>query len=255
MSWAALNNVFEVVLSEFGDFHIVCPGAGIYEPYWSNFWHPPGSPESRDDLDANSYSLLNINLVHPIRATQLAISYWLHPRKQLRSAHPMVDPVTPENPRRIVHIPSVAGQIPNFNAPMYGASKFAITGFVRCLAPLDEAIGVRVNAVAPGIVRTPLWTEHPEKLMLLDQETDGLATAEEVAMALLRCLEDEDLKGGSVMEVGKDTTRRVEVLNDPGPDERLGAGFKASKTEEGTLQILNWLRHRDVWGERQDAVL
>ncbi|GKZ34393.1 hypothetical protein AbraIFM66950_004624 [Aspergillus brasiliensis] len=247
-SWVALMQMFEVALEEFGDFHIVCPGAGIYEPHWSNFWHPPGSPESRDEPDANRYYLLDLNLTHPIRTTQLALSYWLHPRSRPASFHPVAEPVSPENPRRIIHISSVAGQIPNFNAPIYGASKFAITGFVRCFAPLDHAIGVRVNAVAPGIIRTPLWTEHPEKLLQLDPEKDGWATPEEVAMAMLRCLEQEDLQGGAVLEVGKNSTRRVEVLNDPGPDERLGTAFKASKAEEGAEQILYWLRQSHIWG-------
>ncbi|GLA42908.1 hypothetical protein AnigIFM63309_011643 [Aspergillus niger] len=247
-SWAALTQMFEVALEEFGDFHIVCPGAGIYEPHWSNFWHPPGSSESKDGLDSNRYYLLDINLTHPIRTTQLALSYWLHPRSRPSSFHPVAEPVSPENSKRIIHISSVAGQIPNFNAPIYGASKFAITGFVRCLAPLDQAIGVRINAVAPGIIRTPLWTEHPEKLLQLDQEKDGWATADEVAVAMLRCLDDEDLEGGAILEVGKNSTRRVEVLNDPGPDESLGTAFKASKAEEAAERILYWLRQSDIWG-------
>ncbi|KAJ3534049.1 hypothetical protein NM208_g7709 [Fusarium decemcellulare] len=79
-SWPALTRMFQVTLQEFGDFDIVCPGAGVYEPNWSNFYHPPGSPESKDAVDSGHYALLDINLTHPIRTTQLAISQWLHPR-------------------------------------------------------------------------------------------------------------------------------------------------------------------------------
>ncbi|OJI79321.1 hypothetical protein ASPTUDRAFT_59422 [Aspergillus tubingensis CBS 134.48] len=236
-SWAALTQIFEVALEEFIDFHIVCPGAGIYEPHWSNFWHPRGSPESKDSLDSNYYYLLDINLTHPIRTTQLALSYWLHLRSRPSSFHPVAEPVSPENSKHIIHISSVAGQIPNFNTPIYSTSKFTITGFIRCLAPLDQAICVQINA-----------TEHPEKLLQLDQEKDGWATADEVAMEMLRCVDDENLEGGAILEVGKNSTRRVEVLNDPGPDESLGTAFKASKAEEAAERILYWLRRSDIWG-------
>jgi 3-hydroxybutyrate dehydrogenase len=41
----------------------------------------------------------------------------------------------------------------------YVASKHGISGFVRCLAPLESKLGIRVTAVAPGLTQTPLWTE------------------------------------------------------------------------------------------------
>lgn len=49
----------------------VCPGAGVFEPHFSNFWLPPGSKESIDDpygRDAHGvghYTALDINLTHP----------------------------------------------------------------------------------------------------------------------------------------------------------------------------------------------
>lgn len=174
--------MFKTALSEFGGFDILCPGAGVYEPHWSSFWHPPGSPESKDGVDEGHYKLLDINLTHPIRASQMAISHWLHPPTASQ-------PASTSNPKRIVHIASVAGYLPVFRAPMYGASKFGITGFVRCLAPLEAETGIRVTAVAPGVVRTPLWTEHPEKLVNVDQEQDGWVTPEEVARAMLATVE------------------------------------------------------------------
>ncbi|KAK1082779.1 hypothetical protein LTR48_006757 [Friedmanniomyces endolithicus] len=52
------------------------------------------------------------------------------------------------NPKRVVHISSIAGQTPSFSTPMYVASKHAISGFIRSLAQLDT-VGIRVNGVAP----------------------------------------------------------------------------------------------------------
>ncbi|KAF4542659.1 Short-chain dehydrogenase/reductase SDR [Lasiodiplodia theobromae] len=251
-SWPALRQLFTATLAAFGDFDIVCPGAGVYEPHWSNFWHPPGcSAAARDDVDGGRYALLDINVTHPIRATQLALSLWLHPAPAASDSDPSAtkQPVkaSPLNPKRVVHISSVAGQVPNFNAPLYAASKHAISGFVRCLAPLEPTAGVRVNAVAPGIIRTPLWTEHPEKLAFINQETDGWATAEEVAEAMLRCVEEPALVGGSILEVGKDNTRTVECFNDPGPDRDPKKGLIVSNGAKGTEEIWGWLGDEAVW--------
>ncbi|KAF5009049.1 hypothetical protein FDECE_4701 [Fusarium decemcellulare] len=248
-SWPALTRMFEVTLQEFGDFDIVCPGAGVYEPNWSNFYHPPGSPESKDAVDSGHYALLDINLTHPIRTTQLAISQWLHPRASPKSESPTPAVASTGNPKRVIHVSSIAGQIPVFRAPMYGASKFGITGFVRCLADL-ESTGIRVSAVAPGVVRTPLWTEHPEKLEFVDESQDAWVTPYEVAEAMLSCVESPEHVGGTILEVGKDNTRQVGVFNDPGPDLKdPKKGFTTSNSEQGNQSVWGWLRNKSIWGK------
>ncbi|KAH8667147.1 hypothetical protein BGZ61DRAFT_558537 [Ilyonectria robusta] len=232
-SWPDLSGMFETALSEFGGFDVVCPGAGVYEPHWSSFWHPPGSGESKDEIDAGHYKLLDINLTHP----------FAQPRWQSK--------VSVQNPKRVIHIASVAGYLPVFRAPMYGASKFAVTGFVRCLAPLDSSVGIRVNAVAPGVVRTPLWTENPEKLINVDQTRDGWVTPQEVAQAMLSCVESDEHVGGTILEVGKDNTRQVPVTNDPGPDMSPEKGIITSNAEKGDEMVWDWLSKEDIWGGQQ----
>ncbi|KAL3292381.1 short chain dehydrogenase [Colletotrichum asianum] len=251
-SWPALSKMFDATLAEFGNFDILCPGAGVYEPHWSNFWHPPGSSESKDSVDGGHYKLLDINITHPIRATQLAISYWLHPREVTDAKLPPAVKASPGNPKRIIHISSVAGQVPNINAPLYSASKFAITGFVRSLARLEETDGVRINAVAPGVVRTPLWTEHPEKLINLDESQDGWVTPEEVAEAMLRCAEDDGVPGGSILEVGKNNTRLVQTFNDPGPERDPKKGLMARNVLNGTEMVFTWLKDATKWAVGRD---
>lgn len=251
-SWPALERMFDVAVSEFGGFDVLCPGAGVYEPLWSNFWLPPGSDTSKDKPDAGHYALLDINLNHPIRATQMAISRWLHPRggeerEEEEEEGRGGEKASPANPKRIIHIASVAAQIPVFRAPLYAASKFAVGGFVRSLAPLDAAYGIRISAVAPGVVRTPLWTENPEKLAMVDESKDAWVTPEEVAAAMLSCVEDPARVGGTILEVGAGRTREVAVFNDPGPDPRPEAGMILSDGSSGDEQVHAWLKDEKIW--------
>lgn len=199
--------MFAAAAREFNGLDIVCPGAGIYDPPWSNFWHPPGTGQSRDSARGGRYATLDINVTHPIRVAQMGIAAFL--RAQEAGGH--------RAPKRVLVVSSIAGQNANLHTPIYVAAKHAMNGFVRSLGALEERVNIRVNAVAPGVIKTPLWTEHPEKLRFVSEGTDEWASPEEVAEAMLRCLVDEELLGGSILEVGKDQTRLVKALNDPGP--------------------------------------
>ncbi|PYH48872.1 putative amino acid transporter [Aspergillus saccharolyticus JOP 1030-1] len=224
--WKQLEQMFEVAEKEFGEVDIVCPGAGIYEPPWTNFWRPPGTPESRDPQHGGRYALIDINLTHPIRTTQLAIAHFL--RKATSSS---------QGRKHIIHISSIAGQNPSLTTPIYVATKHAINGLVRSLAQLDQKCGIRVTAVAPGVIKTPLWTEHPEKIKIVDKNADEWVTPEEVAQVMLALIQQDHVgeiigdqtgqgsqfmvSGGTILEVSK-TVRSVSAFNDPGPGKRPG---------------------------------
>lgn len=70
------------------------------------------------------------------------------------------------------------------HAAAYSATKFALAAFTRCLASEMSEHGVRVNAVFPGAVRTPLIEQTA-----LAHEFGGQMTAESFAQALVRLLE------------------------------------------------------------------
>ncbi|KAL2809566.1 transmembrane amino acid transporter protein-domain-containing protein [Aspergillus granulosus] len=250
--WKQLEQMFVVAEKEFGEVDIVCPGAGVYEPHWSNFWRPPGSAASRDAPDSDRYALIDINLTHPIRTTQLAISHFLR---------------TGDNATRrkaIVHISSIAGQNPALAAPIYVATKHAINGLVRSLAQLDAKCGIRVTAVAPGVIKTPLWTDHPEKLKMVDDSKDVWVTPDEVATVMLalvqqdrvsRIIGDKEgqesdtvypVSGGTVLEVSK-TVRSVSPYDDPGPGSVAGNTVSTAKSVEDEV----WeLLGEQGWGAR-----
>ena len=49
---------------------------------------------------------------------------------------------------------------------------------------------MRVTAVAPGVIKTPLWTENPDKLRLVAKE-DQWVTPEFVAEVMRSLIEQE----------------------------------------------------------------
>lgn len=243
-NWTDLNRLFAKTIEEFDTFQLVCPGAGVFEPPFSNFFQPPGSEgsASRDPVDGlGHYATLDINVSHPIRATQLALAEFLSPSKGGTK-------VSPANPRRIIHIASIAAEIFGLATPLYFASKHALNGFVRSLGSLEDSIGVRVNAVCPGVVKTPLWTEHPEKLKGVDEQRDAWVTPREVAETMLKMVEDGDYAGGDMVEVGAGITRKIPAFGNQGPQ---GPGFDTSNGEQLAVDAMDLLL-TPGWGKIKD---
>lgn len=64
----------------------------------------------------------------------------------------------------IVNTASVAGMVGVPGMSSYNASKFAVVGMTRNAAAEYGAYGIRVNAVCPGIIRTPMGVSAVEEL-------------------------------------------------------------------------------------------
>lgn len=90
----------------------------------------------------------------------------------------------------IVNIASVSGLLGEPNRTAYVASKHALLGLTKQLAIEYGRFGVRVNAISPGVIRTPL-TEHyfhdEEQLSKIKagQFLDRTGTTDDVASAVL----------------------------------------------------------------------
>lgn len=75
------------------------------------------------------------------------------------------------NPGNIVFITSPAGSNPVPIASIYGASKAAVTSLTRSWALELAPKGIRVNAVAPGWVRTEVYETHGG---MTSEQVDGM---------------------------------------------------------------------------------
>ena len=103
-------------------------------------WHPPHKPI--DDFSVEDFrALLDLNLVSMFAACKRALP---HLRR------------TKGN---IINMSSLVGVMGQEGASTYVATKGAITAFTKALAVDEAAHDVRVNAVSPGNIYTPLWQE------------------------------------------------------------------------------------------------
>lgn len=125
--WNQLEHLFDACEQNLGGPpDIVIPAAGVYEPSSNSFWA---------DLDQDSrYKVFDVNISHPLKISRIAM-------RRFKAA---------QMGGVIVHLSSIAAQIPTVVNPLYSVSKQAVSQFVRCMAPLEDLSGIRVVAVAPG---------------------------------------------------------------------------------------------------------
>jgi NAD(P)-dependent dehydrogenase (short-subunit alcohol dehydrogenase family) len=115
-------------------------------------------------------------------------------------------------------ISSAAAQQPGTAIPLYSASKAGINSFVKSMAPMEPAKGVRVVAVAPGSVLTPFWASRESWV----GEGEWIPMGE-VVDAMFALISQPEYPGGTVLEITRGSTRKVELVNDPGPVSGTGA--------------------------------
>ncbi|HVM68407.1 MAG TPA: SDR family oxidoreductase [Gaiellaceae bacterium] len=108
---------------------------------------------------------------------------------------------------------SLAGLIPMPTDPLYSLTKHAVLGYARSIAPELEARGIRINAVCPGIVRTPM-TEPVQAQ--LEEAGFPLMEPEQIAEAILLAARAEETGQAWVCQPGREPLR-FRFPNVPGP--------------------------------------
>jgi NAD(P)-dependent dehydrogenase (short-subunit alcohol dehydrogenase family) len=121
----------------------------------------------------------------------------------------------------IVVTASLAGLIPAPEDPIYTLTKHAVVGFVRSVAPQLTERGIRINAVAPGFVETPMI----ESARFADAGFP-LLQPEAVAQAVLATARTEETGQVWVVQPGREPLQ-FRFPNVPGPRDESGASVGA----------------------------
>jgi len=124
----------------------------------------------------------------------------------------------------IVVTASLAGLIPEARDPIYTLTKHAVIGFVRSVAPQLEERGIRINAVAPGFVETPLIDSAP-----FADAGFPLLHPEDVAQATLAAARSSETGQVWVVQPGREPLR-FRFPNVPGPRDPSGASVGVPPT-------------------------
>lgn len=105
----------------------------------------------------------------------------------------------------ILNASSVVGIYGNYGQTNYAASKFGVIGFTKTWARELGPKGVRVNAVAPGFIETPILGTIPDKVIAEMQQRvplRRLGRPEEIASVYaFLASDDASYVNGAVIEV------------------------------------------------------
>jgi 3-oxoacyl-[acyl-carrier protein] reductase len=105
----------------------------------------------------------------------------------------------------ILNASSIVGIYGNFGQTNYAASKFGVIGFTKTWSRELGPKGIRVNAVAPGFVETPILATIPDKVLQHMREQvplHRLGKPEEIANVYAFLASDEaSYVNGAVLEV------------------------------------------------------
>ena len=186
--WSQLERLFSVSVERFGDVPDVClPAAGLFEPASANWWADNDGP--------NVYKQLEVNVAHPMKVARLAMRA-----------------LTSRGKKGVVcTVASSSGLMGVYTAPLYCASKHAVVGFTKSMAPADRLEGVRIVCLAPGDVDTPIWS--PEKRERFGEQLKSAMTPEYVADRMLELVsKGQQYPGGTVYEVPVGAEPRVVPL-------------------------------------------
>lgn len=95
----------------------------------------------------------------------------------------------------IINIGSVMSQVTEYGNAAYTSSKHAVVGITKTAALENGTNNIRVNAIGPGFIDTPLLTQHLDPDLILSMESrhalKRLGKVEEIAKAFLFLASDD----------------------------------------------------------------
>ena len=159
-STEASTAMVDAVVKEFGRIDVLVNNAGI----------------TRDGLlmrmkEEDWDAVITTNLKGVFNCTKAAIKYMMKQKSG-----------------NIVNISSIVGVMGNAGQANYCAAKAGVIGFTKATAKEVAARGIRVNAIAPGFIKTDMTSVLSEKVveaMLAGIPLNRLGETEDIAKAVL----------------------------------------------------------------------
>jgi 15-hydroxyprostaglandin dehydrogenase (NAD) len=167
---AAVDSTVE----QFGRLEVVANIAGI------------GNGELFADEPGDWRRVIDIDLTAVIDATRLAV------RAMRAGGHGGA----------IVNLASLIALHPMATAPVYSAAKAGVVGFTRALASLGDEDGIRVNAICPELVDTPMALAMGEDVIADLRASRDILTPADIADCVIGLVED-DTRAGAILRVTK----------------------------------------------------
>jgi 3-oxoacyl-[acyl-carrier protein] reductase len=173
----ALDDMVSAVRSRLGSIDVLVNNAGI-------------TRDARlQKMTAEQFdAVIDVNLRGVFNATQAVLPVMLEQQSGV-----------------VLNASSVVGIYGNYGQTNYAASKFGVIGFTKTWSRELGPKGIRVNAVAPGFVETPILATIPDKVIQQMREQvplQRLGRPEEIAnVYAFLASEEASYVNGAVIEV------------------------------------------------------
>ncbi len=170
-----LQKLVGFTIEKFNRIDVLINNAGIFDYY------TPSLETSEELWD----KIFNINIKSIFMLTNLVLPIMI---KQQSGA--------------IVNIASVAGLVAQMGGASYTASKHAVIGYTKHLAAIYGKEGIKINAICPGTIRTPMTAKMLETRPTNKIPLDRFGDASEVAdLAIFLASDEAKFMNGSCIAI------------------------------------------------------
>ena len=170
-----IEKAFAEIMNDFGSIDVLVNNAGVFDKYATLL-------DTSDELWDLIY---NINIKAVFRLTKLVLP------QMIERGH-----------GSIVNIASVAGLIANKGGAAYTSPKHAVIGLTKHLSSTYAKDGIKVNAICPGTIVTPLIKDVIANIPKYNVPMHRFGEPEEVAdLALFLASDEAAFMSGAIVPI------------------------------------------------------